>query len=93
MNEPEIISLLNEAEQDYQRASLLLSKAKRTLMEVETIVIESKLRMEKYVELLRIHRNTHSQPEIVLRDEEIQQFRQDHPELVALAKERDRSKP
>jgi hypothetical protein len=92
MTEEDILLQLSEAEEDYQRASRLHVKAKKAVVDAETIVIEAKLRFEKFVEALRIFRNSHVQPEVILRDQEIEKFRQDHPELVELAKERDRNR-
>jgi hypothetical protein len=92
MSEEEILLLLSEAEEDYQRSAKLHAKAKMAVMNAETLVIEAKLRMERLQEDLRVHRKTHVQPEIILRDQEIEKFRQTYPELVELAKERDRNK-
>lgn len=89
MTEQDIVEHISEAETDYKQASLMLTEAKKRVVEIETRVIEVKLRFEKYVEMLRVSRNSTPQPEILQRDSEIEDFRISHPELVAMAKERD----
>jgi hypothetical protein len=91
-SEQEILEQISTAEIDYQQAKHLLVEAKKRVSEIETTVIEVKLRFERSVELLRQHRNSHVQPEIILRDQEIERFRLDHPELVAMAKQRDQDR-
>ena len=93
--EKEILVRLAEAEKEYEHSKKSLAKAKKLLVAAETETINHKLHLDRIKEELRVHRATipSTHPEITLREQEIIRFREDHPELVDFAKERDQNKP
>lgn len=93
--EQEILERLAVAQREYEHAQKSLARAKKVLIAAETETINHKLHLDRIKEELRVHRATipSTHPEIELRDIEIDKFRQDHPEIVAFAKERDQNKP
>ena len=92
--EEELLQQLAEAEKEYEQAKKALARAKRLILSAETEVINRKIQLEKIQETVRVFKCTSpSNPEITLHQQEIIRFREDHPELVEFAKERDRNKP
>jgi len=91
MNEKELLQEIAVAEQEYQDAKKALAEAKRKWVDAETEVIHAKLKKERLVEELRINRNTvpPETPVMEQRELDIERFRQDHPELVEWARQRD----
>jgi hypothetical protein len=93
MTEQELIDQLSQAEDDLKQAKRVLSEAKKRLVDVEDQVITCKLYRDRAKESLREYRNTNYIPEIEQRDEEIEKFRQDNPEVCRLARDRDLNRP
>lgn len=91
-SEQEIIEQLEKAEVNFKETKLALAKARSLVMETETSTIEAKLYRDSLKEKLRVHRNTVPRVELTRRDLEIQKFREEWPDLVEWAKERDLSK-
>ena len=93
--EQEILERLAVAQREYEYARQRLIGAKKTVVVAETESINHKIHMEKIEEELRVHRATtmSAHPEIESRVLEIDQFRQDNPEVCAMAKQRDLDKP
>jgi hypothetical protein len=89
MTEQEALDILATAERELIGAKANLVKARRTLTDAESLLIETKLTRDRAKEALRVFRNTTPKYEPSKRDEEIEQFKLDHPELVAWARERD----
>ena len=89
MNEQELAAQLQETEKELHQAKLVLAEAKRRCTDAETQVIDLKIHRDRIKEKLRVCCARTPQPEDVRRDEVIEQFRKDHPELVEMAKQRD----
>ena len=89
-----LLSEIQKAETKYAEVSRQLTLAKKKAVEAETMAVEAKINLQRLYESLRHNRNTvpASHPELSLREQEIVKFRQDHPELVEWAKERDLKK-
>lgn len=94
MTEKELVEKLAQAEQDLKAAQRALTTAKKRWTEAETLLIGIKLERDRISDALREHRATvpSLQPEITLREQEIEDFRKSHPEECALALERDLNK-
>lgn len=93
MSEQELIDQLTEAEKELAQAQNRLASAKKIWTEAETKLIDAKIHLERVKEALRAYRACTPKYEPSLRDESIEQFRKDHPELVEMAKQRDLNKP
>jgi hypothetical protein len=91
MDEKKILEEMAKVEEEYKLAKAKLSKAKRDVLDAETVLINAKIRKERLAEALRVNRSTvpSAIPELTLRDQDIEEFRKRNPELVAWAKERD----
>ncbi len=92
MSEQELVDQLNDAEKELAQAQSKLASAKKVWTEAETKLIEAKIHLERVKEALRAFRARTPKHEPTLRDETIEQFRKDHPELVEMAKQRDLNK-
>lgn len=90
--EKDILLKLDEAEKEFQLAQRSLSEAKKRWTEAETKLINAKIYRDRIKEELRVHRATTPKYEPNKRDDDIEQFRKNHPELVEWAKERDLKK-
>ena len=95
MTEKELVEKLEAAHKVLAEARKNLTRSKKELTDAETQVISAKLEADRVKEELRAHRATipSLQPEISLRDQEIEQFREDHPDVCAFARERDLNRP
>ena len=91
MNRAELLTALAEAEKDYADAKKVVAQCKKQCIDAETKLIEAKLNKEKLEEALRIDKNTVPSltPEMSAREKEIEQFRQNNPEVVEFARQRD----
>jgi DNA repair exonuclease SbcCD ATPase subunit len=89
MNENDLLKQLEEAEKELQYAQKDLAEAKSRWTDAETKLIGAKIHRDRVKESLRVYRATTPKYESNRRDEDIEQFRKDHPELVEWAKERD----
>jgi hypothetical protein len=90
--EQEILDRLAEIEKECQDAKRKLVDAKKRWTEAETLLINASLQRDRIREELRVHRVTVPRHEPSHRDIEIERFRQDNPEIVEFAKERDKPK-
>jgi hypothetical protein len=80
---------LEDATSEFQSAKKDLAAAKKRWTEAETKLINAKLQKERAEEALLEHLNTTPRYDPSLQDLEIETFREKHPELVAMAKQRD----
>ncbi len=87
--EQELLDKLREAEKGYAESKRKLSETKKRWTDAETELVNSKLHMERVKEELRVHRNTTVRHEPSRRDQEIEEFRQNNPEVVEFARLRD----
>jgi hypothetical protein len=90
MTEQEIIEKLALADKEVQDAKKALADARRRWTDAETNLISAKLHWERTKEELRVHRNTVPRSDPSRRDQEVEQFRKDNPEIVQWARERDK---
>lgn len=92
--EQEILERLVVAQGEYEQAQKSLARAKKIVITAETEAVNCKIVLDQIKEELRVHRATipSTHPEISQRELEIEKFRQDNPEIVAFAKERDLGK-
>lgn len=91
MDKEEILRQLAEAERDIKEAKSFMAQKRREWTDAETALIHAKLKKERLTEALRINRVTvpSSNPELTLRELDIEEFRAKHPELCEWAKDRD----
>lgn len=91
MDKEKIQEQLAEADREIKEAKSLLAQKRKEWTEAETALIHAKLKKERLTEALRINRATvpSSNPELSLRDQDIQAFREKYPELCEWAKDRD----
>jgi hypothetical protein len=89
MTEEELILQLQEAEKEWHQAKRSFAEMKKKLTDAETKVVDSKIALDRAKEAWRIHKATTPKYETNRRDEDIEQFRKDHPDIVAEALERD----
>ncbi len=92
MSEQELVEQLKEAEKELAQAQSKLASAKKVWTEAETKLIDAKIHLERVKEALRALRARTPKYEPSPRDEAIEQFRKDFPELVEMAKQRDLDK-
>lgn len=92
MNEQDYLAAIEGAEKRYLEAQKNLAKAKRAWTEAETLVINTRLQMEKLREQLRVFKLSDPNVPIELREQEIERFREANPDLVEWAKQRDLGK-
>ena len=89
MTEAELLQQLSEVDFDWQKAKRELARAKKLWTDIETNLIELKLRKESIMENLRVFNNTSPIQPPSLRELEIERFRKNNPEICTFAKERD----
>lgn len=89
MTEEELLQQLKEAEDELHHAKRKVREVKSQLLDAETNLINAKLHRDRVKEALRVHLATTPKYEPTKRDEDIEQFREKHPELVAWARQRD----
>lgn len=92
MDEKTLISQIEIAEKELELSRRTLVIAKKELTNAETRVIENKIHVERLKESLRAFRARTPKYESSIRDEDIKKFRNDFPELVEWAKQRDLNK-
>jgi hypothetical protein len=92
MTEQEIIDKLAEAEKDWLESKRKLAEAKKRWTDAETSLINASIHRDRVREELRVHRNTVPRHELSRRDLEIEEFRQNNPEVVEFARLRDEEK-
>jgi hypothetical protein len=92
MDEKDLISQIEILEKDLKLARATLAAAKKQWIDAETDLINKKIQLERAQESLRIFRATSPIQEKTMRDSIIDEFRDNYPELVAMAKKRDLEK-
>ena len=90
MSDQEILKEIAQAEQAHTDALKKLTAAKKVWVAAETIVIDTKITLDRAKEKLRVYRNiTPNYVVVEQREQEIAEFRVRYPELVEEARERD----
>lgn len=89
MTEQELINKLAEADREVIDAKKALAEAKKRWTDAETNLISAKINRDRIKEDLRVYRRITVRHDPDARDLEIERFRQDNPELVEWARQRD----
>lgn len=89
MDEQELLKKLANAEIGLAEAKKGFAEAKRALTNAETNLVNAKLHRDRVKEELRVYRAITPKYDPDRRDQEIEQFRQDNPEIMEFIKQRD----
>jgi len=89
MKEQELIRDLQNAEEELSIAQRALAEAKKRWTDAETLVIDCKIHRDRMKDALRDYRVRTPKYEPTKRDEDIEQYRQNNPEVVEMARQRD----
>jgi uncharacterized protein YdiU (UPF0061 family) len=89
MKEQELVSKLDEAEDELKLAQRALAEAKKRWTDAETLVIDCKIHRDRMKNKLRDFRAVTPKYEPTKRDEDIEQYRKNNPEVVEMARQRD----
>jgi hypothetical protein len=89
MNEQDLLGQIAEAGQTYQDAKKKLAEAKKKWVKIESLVIETKITLERLQEQLVEYRNTTPTYLPDAREREIQGFRDRLPHLLEKIKDED----
>jgi hypothetical protein len=92
MTEQEYLDQIAQAEQDWYLAKRDLAEAKKVWVSAETQVIDCKIALDRIKEDLRVYRSITPTLNLELREQEIEKFRKNHPELCQWADQRDKNK-
>ena len=92
MTEQELMEDLKNADLSWKNAKIKLSRANKVVTDIESDMVEIKLRKDNLIEALRVFRLRSPIQPLTLHELEIERFRKNNPEICKFAKDRDAAK-